>query len=62
MAEIKVQDNGSLLVTGVDKLLDGEGNPLEVKPQMHLCRCGLSANKPFCDGSHKGKFESTVRA
>lgn len=62
MAEIKVLDNGPLLVTEVETLLDGEGNPMESKKQMHLCRCGLSDNKPFCNGAHKGKFESTVRA
>jgi CDGSH-type Zn-finger protein len=21
--------------------------------QVHICACGLSKNKPFCDGSHK---------
>jgi CDGSH-type Zn-finger protein len=34
---------------------------METKPAFSLCRCGLSNNKPFCDGSHKGKFDSQVR-
>lgn len=61
MAEIKVLDNGPLVVTGVT-LVDGEGNVMETKDQVYLCRCGLSGNKPYCNGSHKGKFESVIRA
>jgi len=26
--------------------------PIETKETMALCRCGGSANKPFCDGTH----------
>lgn len=59
---IQVRDNGSLLVKGEFELLDGEGKPLADKPQVSLCRCGLSTNKPFCDGAHKGQFDSAVRA
>ena len=61
MVEIKILDDGPLVVSGVN-LIDGEGNQMETKDQVYLCRCGLSASKPFCNGAHKGKFESNVRA
>lgn len=60
--QIKVNDNGSLRITGDVELLDGAGNTYEAKPAFSLCRCGMSKNMPFCDASHKGKFESAVRA
>lgn len=60
---IKVNDNGSLLVTGDVELVDKEGNAFETKKAFSLCRCGYSKNKPFCDGSHKKEgFESAPRA
>ena len=61
MAEIKVRDNGPLVATGVT-VLDGEGKKMDVGDSVQLCRCGLSQDKPFCDGSHKGQFESVVRS
>jgi len=61
MAEIKVRDNGPLVATGVT-ILDGEGKQMDVGDSVHLCRCGLSEDKPFCDGAHKGQFESVVRS
>ncbi|MCI0403202.1 MAG: CDGSH iron-sulfur domain-containing protein [Acidobacteria bacterium] len=33
--------------------LDGNEWDVSAKPAFSLCRCGHSANKPFCDGSHK---------
>ncbi|WP_102027572.1 CDGSH iron-sulfur domain-containing protein [Salirhabdus sp. Marseille-P4669] len=60
---IKVNDNGSLRVTGDVELVDAAGNVFETKPSFSLCRCGHSSNKPFCDGTHrKIGFESTPRA
>ena len=36
-----------------------DGFVYETRNRMTLCRCGESANKPFCDGSHaKVKFRS----
>lgn len=60
--KIKVNDNGSYRVTGEVELVDAEGNVFQTKKSFSLCRCGLSNNKPFCDGSHKGNFQSVVRA
>ncbi|WP_245401704.1 CDGSH iron-sulfur domain-containing protein [Nocardia albiluteola] len=44
--------NGPYLVTNVRHLHDWQGLPLPVRPQLALCRCGASASKPYCDGSH----------
>lgn len=60
---IKINDNGSIRVSGDVELIDAEGNRFETKPAFSLCRCGASANKPFCDGTHKSiGFESAPRA
>ena len=53
---IRMRPNGPLLVEGPVTILDPAGNAFPVnpdKPAVALCRCGHSANKPFCDGSHK---------
>jgi CDGSH-type Zn-finger protein len=68
MSEVKIsiRDNGPLLVEGSFTLVDAAGNVFTLptdKPAFALCRCGASARKPFCDGSHKTAcFESAVRA
>jgi CDGSH-type Zn-finger protein len=54
---IRMRPNGPFLVEGPVTILDSEGKPFPLnpdKPAVALCRCGHSANKPFCDGSHKG--------
>jgi len=44
--------DGPYLVKGLDNFVNQKG-PIEKKEPMALCRCGGSANKPFCDGTHK---------
>ena len=56
MAEVRIKalKNGPYEVNGAVDLIDSDG---QQKPEgddpIYLCRCGHSANKPFCDGSHK---------
>ncbi|MBI2525716.1 MAG: CDGSH iron-sulfur domain-containing protein, partial [Candidatus Rokubacteria bacterium] len=41
-------------VTGECQVTDAEGNAVVPNANpFYLCRCGASANKPFCDGQHK---------
>ena len=49
---IVVADNGPYLVTNAAAVRSHLGEPLPVPPQVALCRCGQSGDKPFCDGSH----------
>jgi CDGSH-type Zn-finger protein len=63
MADVKIQalKNGPLIVQGSIEVLDSSGQPMTPpRATVALCRCGHSANKPFCDGMHgKAGFEST---
>ncbi len=48
----QLMPNGPIVVKGTIKFMHPDGSTtLETNPV--LCRCGASANKPFCDGSHK---------
>jgi len=51
---IKSIENGPYMLPGVEHYIDeaGESQPVRGKG-LALCRCGHSANKPFCDGAHK---------
>jgi len=53
---IRCRENGSLVIEGPVVVVDHLGNPFPFptnKPNIALCRCGASATKPFCDGSHR---------
>jgi len=50
---IECRTDGPYLVKDVAALENSRGEPIECKPVMALCRCGGSATKPFCDGTHK---------
>jgi hypothetical protein len=45
--------NGPLWVRGGIKIEAPDGFIYEVRNRVTLCRCGLSKNKPFCDGAHE---------
>ena len=49
---ITLAPNGPLLVEGPLTCTGADGTSAS-GAQTALCRCGASANKPFCDGSHR---------
>jgi uncharacterized Fe-S cluster protein YjdI len=50
---IVLRPDGPLVVEGPVRIELSRGEVLQVTDQAFLCRCGGSANKPFCDGTHK---------
>ncbi len=50
---IQVANKGPYLVKGKFLFVDDKGNETIKEGNIALCRCGLSKNKPFCDGAHK---------
>lgn len=51
--ELCASQNGPLLVSGGVRIVDADGRLLYEGDRAALCRCGGSANKPFCDGTHR---------
>jgi CDGSH-type Zn-finger protein len=63
--KVTVRNDGSILIDGDFEILDPQGEKfgLAGRTSIGLCRCGQSANKPFCDGSHaRTGFQDTVVA
>jgi CDGSH-type Zn-finger protein len=53
-ATITPYPDGPLIVRGAFELCELDGTPIPRSGKaVALCRCGRSALKPFCDGSHR---------
>ncbi|WP_243878539.1 (4Fe-4S)-binding protein [Winogradskyella pelagia] len=50
--KVEVLENGPLLVYGTLKVTDKDGISETKNRTTAFCRCGASANKPYCDGAH----------
>ena len=58
---ITPKSNGPLIIAGPVRIVTPDGQELTPPPRKDgkpsevvvLCRCGGSATKPFCDGTHK---------
>ncbi len=50
---ITTNTDGPLRVVGQVTIADADGTVIKETSEAFLCRCGQSANKPFCDGTHK---------
>jgi CDGSH-type Zn-finger protein len=52
--KIACRPNGPYLIEGSVELTDSAGNRIDTggRAKIALCRCGHSASKPFCDGTH----------
>jgi CDGSH-type Zn-finger protein len=52
-AEIRILKNGPIMIKGVFSFRDSSGKVSQGEQELYLCRCGGSASKPWCDGTHK---------
>ncbi len=50
---VEVIPNGPLVIHTSCAISKPNGEIVEKENRASMCRCGASANKPFCDGAHK---------
>jgi CDGSH iron-sulfur domain-containing protein 3 len=56
LVTIRCRENGPLVLPLNIRIVDHLGNEFPLpqgKDVIALCRCGHSAKKPFCDGTHR---------
>lgn len=53
---------GPLWVTGWIPIERSDGKPFEARNRVTLCNCGLSKNKPLCDGTHRVVYQQLLKA
>jgi len=51
--EVCALPDGPLQITGVVSVKNEAGETVLKTDKTFLCRCGGSANKPYCDGTHR---------
>lgn len=49
---VQVSPNGPLILKGSCVIKGTDGSEILKENMTAFCRCGASANKPYCDGSH----------
>lgn len=52
MISLRPVEAGPLVVSGLSECTLADGTRVPIRGTVHLCRCGGSAQKPFCDGTH----------
>jgi len=52
---------GPLWVTGGIHIERSDGKPFESRNRVTLCNCGLSKNKPLCDGTHRNVYQQLAK-
>ena len=50
---VETRTNGPLFLRGNLRITNARGDVMREDTRVALCRCGGSANKPFCDGTHR---------
>ena len=51
--KITAFENGPFLILNIEKLVNSKGEDLACTAETYLCRCGGSADKPYCDKTHE---------
>lgn len=50
--DISIGSSGGLWIRGGIPMQREDGTSYEIRNRVVVCRCGQSANKPYCDGTH----------